>query len=204
MRPKLLFIVFIILSLSANAQNKTFTDYYFNAKTLTDSLKTYQVLVQAHGETHPFISNEYIKNEVARSFNFLNVKKPVTGNPDFVIKIIVSDVTADVNYSYKGLSGDNDNYDIIWIYDVSFALSFESVNKTVYIPICTKKHFERTFPYSRRNSVSSASLERYQTQYPEQHKPVGQYVDELKESLNTKGVFLIDFNEELTKFRQKK
>src|SRR5262245_2837866 len=116
MTPKLLFIVFITLSLSTNAQDKTFTDYYFEAKSLADSLKTYQILVEAHGETHPFVSNEYVKNEIARSFNFLNLKKPVIENPDFVIKIIVSDVKADVDYIYKGRPGDNDNYEIIWVY----------------------------------------------------------------------------------------
>ncbi len=204
MTPKLLSIVFIMLSLSTRAQDKTFMDYYFEAKTLADSFKTYQILVQAHGETHPFISNAYIKNEVARSFNFLKIKTPVTENPDFVINIIVSDVRADVTYIYKGRTGDDDNYDIIWIYDVSFALSFESTNNTVYVPICTKKHLEKTFPYSPRVAVSGASLERFQTQYAERQKPVDQYVKELNETLNTKAVFLPDFNEELVKFRKKK
>ena len=82
--------------------------------------------MQVHGESYPFISNEYIKNEVARSFNFLNIKKPVDKDPDFVIKIVVSDINADVDYTYKGKDNDYDTYEIISIYDVSFALSFEA------------------------------------------------------------------------------
>src|SRR6187200_2400405 len=119
-RSNLFLVAFMLLCFITSAQKKSYTDYYFEAKTLVDTLRTYQILIQAHDETYPFISNEYVKNEVAKSFNFLNIKKPVDKDPDFVIKIIVSDVNADVDYTYKG---DNNTYEVIWIYDVSFALS---------------------------------------------------------------------------------
>ena len=69
-RSNLFFIAFMAFGFVTFAQKKSYTDYYFEAKTLTDTLKTYQILIQAHGETFPFISNEYVKNEVAKSFNF--------------------------------------------------------------------------------------------------------------------------------------
>ena len=125
-RSNLFLFVFTIVGLTTSAQKKSYTDYYFEAKTLTDSLKTYQVLIQAHGETYPFISNEYVKNEVAKSFNFLNIKNPIDKDPDFVIKIIVSDIKANVDYAYNG---NNNTYEVILIYDVSFALSFETNKK---------------------------------------------------------------------------
>jgi len=204
-RSKLLLFVFIFFGFTTNAQNKSFTDYYFEAKALADTLKTYQILIQAHGETYPFVSNEYIKNEVAKSFNFLNIKKPVKKDPDFVIKIIVSDVNADADYTYKGKDNDNDRYEILWIYDVSFALSFEVDEKPiVFIPLCTKKHYEKRFPYSSKNSEFNPDENKYQIKRPDENKPIGKYVDELEVLLNTKANFIMDFNEVLVAFRKKK
>jgi hypothetical protein len=201
-RSNLFFIAFMAFGFVTFAQKKSYTDYYFEAKTLTDTLKTYQILIQAHGETFPFISNEYVKNEVAKSFNFLNIKKPVEKDPDFVIKIIVSDVNADVDYTYK----ENNTYDIIWVYVVSFALSFEKNEKSiVFIPLCTKKHFEKRFPYSEGKSPEFDPQEnRFQITKPNETKPVGKYVDELNVLLNTKATFIPDFNDVLVAFRKKK
>jgi len=201
-RSTLFLFAFTMFGFTISAQKKSYTDYYFEAKTLVDTLDTYQILIQAHGETYPFISNEYVKNEVAKSFNFLNIKKPVDKDPDFVIKIIVSDVNADVDYTYKG---DNNTYEVIWIYDVSFALSFETNEKSVvFIPLCTKKHFEKRFPYSNKSSEFNPDENKYQIKKPEEIKPIGKYVDELKILLNTKAAFIMDFNEVLVKFRKKK
>jgi len=97
-RSNLFLLAFSLLGLTTSAQKKSYTDYYFEAKTLVDSLKTYQILIQAHGETYPFISNEYVKNEVVRSFNFLNIKNPADKDPGFIITIIVSDVNANVDW----------------------------------------------------------------------------------------------------------
>jgi hypothetical protein len=136
-RSNLFLLAFTIIGFTTLAQKRSYTDYYFEAKTLVDTFKTYQILIQAHGETYPFISNEYVKNEVARSFNFLNIKKPVDKDPDFLIKIVVSDVNADVDYAYNG---NNNTYEVILIYDVSFALSFETNEKSiVFIPVMYKK-----------------------------------------------------------------
>ena len=200
-RSNLFFIAFMAFGFVTFAQKKSYTDYYFEAKTLTDTLKTYQILIQAHGETFPFISNEYVKNEVAKSFNFLNIKKPVEKDPDFVIKIIVSDVNADVDYTYK----ENNTYDIIWVYVVSFALSFEKNEKSiVFIPLCTKKHFEKRFPYSEGKSPEFDPQEnRFQITKPNETKPVGKYVDELNVLLNTKATFIPDFNESVKVFASK-
>ena len=208
MRSNLLLFVFVVLGITTSAQKKSYTDYYFEAKTSVDTLKTYQILIQAHGETYPFISNEYVKNEVAKSFNFLNIKKLVDKDPDFVIKIIVSDVNADADYAYIGKSNENDKYEIILNYDVSFALSFET-NETplVFIPLCTKKHFEKRYPYYRKSSEFDPNIKDrlfQQIPKPEENKPVGQYVDEWKVFLNTKANFIMDFNEVLVRFRKKK
>jgi hypothetical protein len=191
-----------MIGFTTSAQKKSYTDYYFEAKTLTDTLKTYQILIQAHGETYPFISNEYVKNEVAKSFNFLNVKKPVDKDPDFLIKIVVSDVNADVDYAYNGNSK---TYEVILIYDVSFALSFET-NETsvVFIPLCTKKHYEKRFPYSNKSLEFNPDENKYQIKRPEENMPIGKYVDELEVVLNTKANFIMDFNEVLVAFRKKK
>lgn len=187
---------------AASAQKRSYTDYYFEAKTLTDTLKTYQILIQAHGETYPFISNEYVKNEVAKSFNFLNIKSPVDKDPDFVIKIIVSDVSANVDYAYNG---NNNTYEVILIYDVSFALSFETNEKSVVlIPLCTKKHYEKRFPYSNKSLEFNPDENKYQIKRPDENKPIGKYVEELEVFLNTKANFIMDFNEVLVKFRKKK
>jgi len=202
MRSKLFLFVFILPGFTIYAQNKSFTDYYFEAKTFVDILKTYQILIQAHGESYPFISNEYIKNEVAKSFNFLNVKEPVKKDPDFVIKIIVSDVSADVDYAYNG---NNNTYEVIWIYNVSFALSFETNEKSVvFIPLCTKKHYEKRFPYSNKSSEFNPDENKYQIKRPDENKPIGKYVDELEVLLNTKANFIMNFNEVLVAFRKKK
>jgi len=202
MRSKLFLFVFILPGFTIYAQNKSFTDYYFEAKTFVDSLKTYQILIQAHGESYPFISNEYVKNEVAKSFNFLNIKEPVKKDPDFVIKIIVSDVSADVDYAYNG---NNNTYEVIWIYNVSFALSFETNEKSVvFIPLCTKKHYEKRFPYSNKSSEFNPDENKYQIKRPDENKPIGKYVDELEVLLNTKANFIMDFNEVLVAFRKKK
>ena len=204
-RSNLFLLAFILLGLTTSAQKKSYTDYYFEAKTLVDSLKTYQILIQAHGETYPFISNEYVKNEVAKSFNFLNIKSPVDKDPDFVIKIVVSDINADVDYTYKGKDNDNDRYEILWIYDVSFALSFEVHEKSiVLIPLCTNKHYEKRFPYSRKSSEFNPNSKKFPITAPEENKPIDQYVGELKVLLNTKANFIMDFNEVLVKFRKKK
>ena len=206
MRSNLLFFVFVVPGITTYGQMKSFTDYYFEAKAFTDSLRTYQILIEAHGETYPFVSTGPVKNEVAKSFNFLNIKKPVDKDPDFVIKIVVSDVNADANYAYTGKSNENDTYEITLIYDVSFALSFETNEKpVVFIPICTKKHFEQRFRYSRKSSEYDPKANKFQQiPKPEENKPVGQYVDEWKVFLNTKSSFIMDFNEVLVKFRKKK
>jgi len=201
-RSNLFLFVFTIVGLTTSAQKKSYTDYYFEAKTLTDSLKTYQVLIQAHGETYPFISNEYVKNEVAKSFNFLNIKNPIDKDPDFVIKIIVSDIKANVDYAYNG---NNNTYEVILIYDVSFALSFETNKKSVvFIPLCTKKHYEKRFPYSNKSLEFDPDENKYQIKKPEENMPIGKYVDELEVLLNTKANFIMDFNDVLVAFRKKK
>ena len=205
MRSAVVFFICFVWCLSAKAQRKSYTDYYFEAKALTDSLKTYQILIQAHGNTYPFISNQFVKNEVARSFNFLNIKKPVDTNPDFVIKIIVSDVRADVDYMHKGKGHDYDIYDILLNYDVSFALLFEVKEKdSVYIPLCTKKHFQTRQTYSRRNNDFDPQGNRFTLAKPDENKTIGKYVEDLEESLNTRGAFITEFNEVLVKFRKKK
>jgi hypothetical protein len=190
-----------MLGFTTFAQKKSYTDYYFEAKTLADTLKTYQILIQAHGETYPFVSNEYVKNEVTRSFNFLNIKKLIDTDPDFVIKIIVSDINANVDYAYNG---NNNTYEVIWVYDVSFALSFETNEKAVVsIPLCTKKHYEKRFPYSNKSLEFNPDENKYQIKRPEENMPIGKYVDELEVVLNTKANFIMDFNEVLVKFRKK-
>lgn len=202
MRANLLLFVFIVPGITTTAQEKSYTDYYFEAKTLTDTLKTYQILIQAHGKIYPFISNEYVKNEVAKSFNFLNIKSPVDKDPDFVIKIIVKDINANVDYAYNG---NNNTYEVIWIYDVSFALSFEMNEKpVVFIPLCTKKHYEKRFPYSNKSLEFSPEENKYQIKKPEENMPIGKYVDELEVLLNTKANFIMDFNDVLVAFRKKK
>jgi len=204
-RSTLFLFAFTILGFTTSAQKKSYTDYYFEAKTLTDTLKTYQILIQAHGETYPFISNEYVKNEVAKSFNFLNIKSPVDKDPDFIIKIVIRDINADVDYTYKGKDNDKDRYEIVWIYDVSFALSFETKEKSVvFIPLCTKKHYEKRFPYSRKSSEFNPNSKKFPITSPEENKPVDQYVEELKVLLNTKANFITDFNDVLVAFRKKK
>jgi hypothetical protein len=143
-----------------------------------------------------------VKNEVAKSFNFLNIKKSVDKDPDFVIKIIVSDVNADVDYAYRG---DNNTYEVIWIYNVSFALSFETNGKSVvFIPLYTKKHYEKRFPYSNKSLEFNPDENKYQIKKPEENKPIGKYVDELTILLNTKANFIMDFNDVLVAFRKKK
>jgi len=207
MRSKLLLFVFIFPGFITSAQKKSYTDYYFEAKTLVDSLKTYQVLIQAHGETYPFISNEYVKNEVLKSFNFLNIKKPVNKDPDFAIKIIVSDVSANVDYAYIG---DNNSFEVICIYNVSFSLSFETNGKAVvFIPLCTKKHYEKrfqfsgiNFPYSGKSLEFNPEENRYPI-VPGKNKPnIDKYVEEMEVLLNTKVNFIIEFNDVLVAFRK--
>jgi hypothetical protein len=208
MRSKLLLFLFILPGFITSAQKKSYTDYYFEAKTLVNSLKKYQILIQAHGETYPFISNEYVKNEVSKSFNFLNSKKPVDKDPDFTIKIIVSDVSANVDYAYLG---DNNTFEVICIYNVSFALSFETNGKAVVcIPLCTKKHYEKRFPFSSINfpySGKSLEFNPKENRYPitaGKNKPnIDKYVDELEVLLNTKVNFIIEFNDVLVAFRKK-
>jgi hypothetical protein len=205
-RLTLILFAFILPGFSTSAQKKSYTDYYFEAKKLTDSLKTYKILIQAHGETYPFVSNGYVKNEVAKSFNFLNIKNPVDTNPDFVIKIVVSDVKANADYAYTGKANENETYEIILIYDVSFALSFETNEKpVVFIPLCTKKHYEKRLPYFRKSSEYDPKADRFQQiPKPEENKPVSQYADEWEIFLNTRSSFINDFNEVLVKFRKKK
>ena len=201
-RSTLFLFAFATLGFTTSAQKKSYTDYYFEAKTLTDTLKKYQILIQAHGKTYPFISNEYVKNEVAKSFNFLNVKSSIDKDPEFVIKMIVSDVSANVDYAYNG---NNNTYEVILNYDVSFALSFETKEKSVvYIPLCTKKHYEKRFPYSNKSLEFNPDENKYQIKRPEENMPIGKYVDELEVFLNTKANFIMDFNEVLVKFRKKK
>jgi len=201
-RSTLFLFAFATLGFTTSAQKKSYTDYYFEAKTLTDTLKKYQILIQAHGKTYPFISNEYVKNEVAKSFNFLNVKSSIDKDPDFVIKMIVSDVSANVDYAYNG---NNNTYEVILNYDVSFALSFETKEKSVvYIPLCTKKHYEKRFPYSNKSLEFNPDENKYQIKRPEENMPIGKYVDELEVFLNTKANFIMDFNEVLVRFRKKK
>jgi len=205
MRSAVSFFISFILCLSATAQHKAYTDYYFEAKALTDSLKTYQILIQAHGATFPFISNQYVKNEVARSFNFLNIKKPVDKDPDFVIKIIVSDVSAKVDYTDKGKVHEFNYYDIILNYDVSFALSFQVNEKdSVYIPLVTKKHYHTRQTYSQRHTDYDPKAGRFTLAKPDENKPIWKYVADLEESMNTRGTFIREFNEVLIKFRKKK
>jgi hypothetical protein len=201
-RSTLFLFAFTMLGFATSAQKKSYTDYYFEAKTLVDSLKTYQIIIQAHGETYPFISNEYVKNEVAKSFNFLNIKNPVDKDPDFIIKIIVSDVNANVDYAYNG---NNKTYEVILVYDVSFAVSFETNEKAVvFIPLCTKKHYEKRFPYSNKSSEFNPDENKYQIKQPDESKPIGKYVEELEDFLNAKANFIMDFNEVLVRFRKKK
>jgi len=201
-RSTLFLFAFATLGFTTSAQKKSYTDYYFEAKTLTDTLKKYQILIQAHGKTYPFISNEYVKNEVAKSFNFLNIKSSIDKDPDFVIKMIVSDVSANVDYAYNG---NNNTYEVILNYDVSFALSFETKEKSVvYIPLCTKKHYEKRFPYSNKSLEFNPDENKYQIKRPEENMPIGKYVDELEVFLNTKANFIMDFNEVLVRFRKKK
>jgi|SRR6187401_2562147 len=201
-RSNLFLFAFTVLGFTTFAQKKSYTDYYFEAKTLVDSLKTYQILIQAHGETYPFVSNEYVKNEVARSFNFLTIKSPVDKNPHFVIKIIVSEISANVDYAYNG---NTNTYEVIWVYDVSFALSFEVDERSnVSIPLCTKKHYEKRFPYSRKSSEFNPNAKKFPITGPEENKPIGQYVEELEVLLNTKANFIGDFNDVLVAFRKKK
>ena len=201
-RSTLFLFAFATLGFTTSAQKKSYTDYFFEAKTLTDTLKKYQILIQAHGKTYPFISNEYVKNEVAKSFNFLNVKSSIDKDPDFVIKMIVSDVSANVDYAYNG---NNNTYEVILNYDVSFALSFETKEKSVvYIPLCTKKHYEKRFPYSNKSLEFNPDENKYQIKRPEENMPIGKYVDELEAFLNTKANFIMDFNEVLVRFRKKK
>ncbi len=205
MRSAVIFFISVLLCISAKAQHKAYTDYYFEAKALTDNLKTYQILIQAHGETFPFISNEYVKNEVARSFNFLNIKKRVDKNPDFVIKIIVSDVSAKVEYVDKGKVYEFNTYDIVLNYDVSFALSFEVNEKdSIYIPLVTKKHYHTRQNYSQRNTDYNPKAGRFTLATPDENKPIWKYVADLEESMNTRGTFIREFNEVLIKFRKKK
>lgn len=205
MRSVSVFFISFLLCFSAKAQHKSYTDYYFEAKALTDSLKTYQILIQARGETFPFVSNEYVKNEVARSFNFLNIKKPVDKDPDFVIKIIVSDVSAKVEYVDKGKVYEFNTYDIILNYDVSFAMSFEVGEKdSVYIPLVTKKHYHTRQTYSQRNTEYDPKAGRFTLAKPDENKPIWKYVADLEESLNTRATFIREFNEVLIKFRKKK
>ena len=197
-RSNLFLIAFMAFGFATSAQKKSYTDYYFEAKTLTDTLNTYQVLIQAHGETFPFVSNDYVKNEVAKSFNFLNIKKAVDKDPDFIIKIVVSDVNADVDYAYTGKKNEYETYEIILIYDVSFALSFE-VNKksVVFIPLCTKKHYEKRSSYYRNNSEFNPNIKDrlfQQIPKPEENKPIGQYVDDWEVFLNTKASFIMNFS----------
>jgi hypothetical protein len=91
------------------------------------------------------------------------------------------------------------------IYDVSFALSFETNEKSVvFIPLCTKKHYEKRFPYSNKSLEFDPDENKYQIKRPEENMPIGKYVDELEVILNTKANFIMDFNEVLVKFRKKK
>jgi hypothetical protein len=197
--------VFVLLRLVTEAQDKSFTDYYFEAKAIADSLKTYQVLIQVHDTTFPFVSNDYVKNEIGKSFNFLNTKKRVDKDPDFIIRIMISDVEADVIYSYQGRANDDDVYEIVLHYDVSFALSFETSGKTsVHIPICTKKHFRKKHNYYLRNADLNSPAHRFLLQTKEEKKPVHIYAEDYKTFLNTRASFIIDFNEELARVRKKK
>ena len=201
-RSNLFLVAFMLLCFITSAQKKSYTDYYFEAKTLVDTLRTYQILIQAHRETYPFVSNEYVKNEIARSFNFLNIKTPVDKDPHFVIKIIVSDVNANADYAYNG---NNKTYEVILVYDVSFAVSFETNEKSVvFIPLCTKKHFEKRFPYSNKSSEFNPDENKYQIKQPDESKPIGKYVEELELFLNARANFITDFNEVLVRFRKKK
>jgi hypothetical protein len=216
MRSTLAYFVLLIFYSPLHAQDRSFTDYYFEAKKLVESLKTYQIVVYAHDSTYPFVSNEYLKNEVAKSFHFLNVKKKVDRDPDFLIKIIVGDIDAKVDYAYSGkvVSPPNPEYDvyeITMVYDVSFALSFETNTRaTVYMPICTKKHYEKKYNYTLTSlgpspgaSVNS-NWKLYAPSTPEEKKPVWEYAEDVEEILNTKFAFLPDFNNELIRFRKKK
>jgi len=193
-----------LLSLCIYGQKKTFTDYYFEAKALADSLKTYQVYIQTHDTLYPFQAVGIIKDEVGKSFNFLKIKERVTENPDFVIKILVSDVNADVDYAYAGKNLDNNVYEITAHYDVSFALSFEAKGKeTVYIPIVTKKHYETRHNYSLQSSDFNNSSNWTPIKTADQKMPAHQYAAQYEVFLNTRSSFIINFNEELARFRKK-
>ena len=195
--------VCILLTLDADSQHKSFTDYYFEAKAIADSLKTYEILIEARDTTFPFRSNEYVKNEVGKTFNFLHTKKRVHTDPDFVIKIIVSDVAADVDYAYMGKNLDQDVYEMKLSYDVSFALSFEAIGKTsVYIPICTKKHYTKKYKYNLQNTDFNNSSNHNPIKTGDQKMPVHKYAERLETSLD-KSVFIYEFNEELVRFRKK-
>lgn len=126
-------------------------------------------------------------------------------DPDFFIKIIVSDVNANVGYYFREKLNEYDVYNLLVNYDVSFALSFEIQGKdTVHIPICAKKHHSKRYTYSRRNPDFDPKAGRFSLARPDDQKPVDQYAAQIEESLNKEGIFIIDFNEALIKFRKKK
>lgn len=192
-------IILALLSLGVKCQEKTFSDFYFEAQSLTQNLKTYKILILLKDTSYTFISNEYRKNILPKAFNFLNNKKIVSKNPDFLIKIKVSNVNADVSYTTKPYTSGQLQYDITTRYDVSFAIAFEVGEQTINFSLCNKEHFENTIPYSVEYiSIMNPANLVYIDKSAKQ-KSIDEVVMEQEIFLNTKADFIGNFNDLLMK-----
>jgi hypothetical protein len=179
-------------------QTKSFSDHYFKIKSQTESLKTYQILVQAHGKVKPFTSNELISNEILITFPFLNSKKLVKDQPSFIVRIILDSSQSKVDYWFKERKGEYDYYTVAVSYDLSFRLAFETQTaRLATIPLSSLKHYERSFVYSYYQpiGIEQRPWERLQGQ-----KTIQQDTEQLETNLKM-AAFIGEFNELLIGFR---
>lgn len=193
--------IFFLLPQASGAQAKSFTDYYFEIKTLTSGLKTYNVVAERgdHQVLYPYTKD--FPDEIRKSFNFLSLKKRVYEKPDFVFRIVQFNTTAKVSYTNAGVKDNEDVYNIEYRTEASFQLRVEIADTVaLVIPLVPSVRSHRSIRHTVRRVPEGPSPLPTESGWKEIN--IDQEVALYQRSLDT-GIFVQDFNDLFKQFRNR-
>jgi len=149
---------FILIQAICFSQNKSFENYYTDAKALIQNLKTYKIII-IRKDTSFMPKEDNQRNQLKRVFAFLHTKNEVEDEPEFFIKIIIQDTNIKVNYTLRSSDDNYDWYNVRFLYDLDFSIEFDALEKgKISMPLCGYRHYDQAYsrPYiiERLNSFN--------------------------------------------------
>lgn len=191
------------------AQERSFREDYNAFKTLTDNIRSYNIIV-AYKDTvfnYPLPGG---RNEVANAFRFLKQKKLSVANPDLIITILFNNIQTGKPTYYR-VQDVNEWIDYIVLTPYHLNISMEVGPKTgndYKIPLATNEKFERSFGKRILNpdKISNSSTYYVNRGGPEDNIDVfiNKYSTSLKINTGLIALSFIPFFEESLKAYKKK